>query len=77
MPGEDGRYNLLAWNPVNHSATKHIDVQYHFIRECITDCSINLRLISMKDMAADILTKSLVCIKHKWFCLMLGMEMMD
>ena len=69
--------DLLAWNPVNHSAMKHIDVRYHFIRECIADYSIDLRLISMKDMAANILTKSLVHIKHEWFCLMLSMEMID
>ena len=69
--------NLLTWNPVNHGAMKHIDVQYHFIWESIADRSINLKLISMKEMAVDILTKSLACIKHEWFCLMLGMEMMD
>ena len=51
--------NLLMQNPVNHSATKHINMQYHFIWECITDRSINLKLISMKDMVANILTKSL------------------
>ncbi len=44
--------DLLAWNPVNHTATKHIDVQYHFIQECIRDRSINLRLIGTNDMAA-------------------------
>ena len=69
--------DLLARNPVNHSATKHIDVRYHFIRECIADGSINLKLISTKEMAADVLTKSLACIKHERFCLMLGMETMD
>ena len=69
--------NLLAQNLVNHSAMKHINVRYHFIWECITDGSINLRLIGTKDMTADILTKSLACIKHERFCLMLGMETME
>ena len=69
--------NLLTQNPVNHSATKHIDIRYHFIWECIADGSIDLRLIGTKDMTADILTKSLACIKHKRFCLMLGMETME
>ena len=57
--------DLLARNPVNHSTTKHIDVQYHFIRECIADGLLDLRLIGSNDMAADILTKSLAHTKHQ------------
>ena len=69
--------NLLARNPVNHSATKHIDVRYHFIRECISDNSVALSLIGSNDMTADILTKSLKSTKHERFCFMLGMETME
>src|SRR5258708_2216763 len=68
--------DLLAQNPINHAVTKHVDVRYHFIRECIIDGSINLKLIGTNDMAADILTKALAVTKHKHFCQMLGMEMM-
>ena len=67
--------DLLMWNPVNHATMKHIDVQYHhFICKCIGDGSIDLKLISTNDMAADLLTKSLACVKHECFCHMLGME---
>ena len=69
--------DLLARNPVNHAATKHINVHYHFIRECIANKSIELSLIGTNDMAADLLLKSLACIKHNRFCCILGMEMMD
>jgi hypothetical protein len=69
--------DLLAWNPVNHNVTKNIDVWYHFIRECVADGAIDLRLIGTNDMAADILTKSLARVKHDRFCLMLGMEYMS
>ena len=68
--------DLLMQNPVNHAAMKHIDVHYHFIRDCIMDRSINLKLISMNNMAADVMTKALATSKHKQFCQMLGMEMM-
>ena len=51
--------DLLARNPVNHTAMKHIDVHYHFIRECIADKSVELNLIGTNDMAADLLTKLL------------------
>jgi hypothetical protein len=66
--------NLLARNPVNCAATKSVDVHYHFIRECIVDGSITLKLIGTGDMAADVPTKSLAKVKHERFCLMLGME---
>ena len=51
--------DLLARNLVNHAATKHIDVRYHFIRECISDSSIDLRLIGTNDMVADLLPSRL------------------
>ena len=69
--------DLLARNPVNHSTTKHIKVRYHYIWECIQDGTITLKLIGTKDMAANVLTKSLDCIKHDHFCQMFGMEMME
>ena len=69
--------DLLAQNPVNHSATKHIDICYHFIGECIADWSVNLRLIRTNDMVADLLTKSLACVKHECFCHLLGMETLE
>src|SRR5258708_15130032 len=52
--------DLLVQNLVNHAVTKHIDMQYHFIWECIRDGSINLRLIGTNDMAVDVLMNSLV-----------------
>ena len=69
--------DLLARNPINHAAMKHIDVRYHYIQECIQDGSISLKLIGTKDMAADILTKSLARTKHDQFCQMIGMETME
>jgi len=47
----------LANNPVFYSHTKHIDICYHFIWECIECWEIRLNYISTKDMLADIFTK--------------------
>ena len=69
--------DLLARNPVNHAAMKHVDVRYHFICECIADGAVGLSLIGSNDMAADILTKSLKGVKHEHFCLMMGMETIE
>ena len=49
----------LSQNPEYHARTKHIDVQYHFIRECIETSQIQLRYCFTEDMIADALIKSL------------------
>jgi hypothetical protein len=49
----------IAKNPVMHQRTKHIDIKYHFIRECIYKMNIKLNYLESKLMIADILTKPL------------------
>jgi hypothetical protein len=49
----------LAKNPVHHNASKHIEVQYHFIRDCITKEMLNLEKVSTTDNVADAMTKNL------------------
>ena len=49
----------IAKNPVDHSRTKHIDIRYHYIRECVRNGQIELRYCPKNDMKADILTKPL------------------
>ena len=57
---EDNQAALaIARNPVFYSKTKHIDVCYHFTREAIGNCQIELEYCPTKDMIADILTKPL------------------
>jgi hypothetical protein len=49
----------LSKNPVFHDRSKHIDMRYHFIRECIENDRVALEFIGAKDQLADILTKAL------------------
>ena len=49
----------LAKNPIHHNRTKHIDIQYHFIREKLTDNTVKFRKINITNQVADILTKVL------------------
>ena len=47
----------IAKNPAFHSRTKHIGVQYHFVREVMEDESMDLQKIHTKENLTDILTK--------------------
>ncbi|TPX57653.1 hypothetical protein PhCBS80983_g03711 [Powellomyces hirtus] len=49
----------LARNPTSHARTKHIDIRHHFIREAIANQHVDLEYCPTKDVAADLLTKSL------------------
>lgn len=48
----------LAINPTNHSATKHIRMRYHFVRQLASETNeIRLKWIDTKGQCADPLTK--------------------
>jgi len=53
----------LSKNPVYHERSKHIDTRYHYIRECVTDGTVEVDHISTDRQLADILTKPLGRIK--------------
>jgi hypothetical protein len=49
----------LAANPVYHARTKHIEVDYHYIREKVLNKDITISFISTSDQIADVFTKGL------------------
>ena len=49
----------LAKNPVHHARSKHIDIQYHFVREQIILGAVVLKYLETKEMTTDVLTKPL------------------
>ena len=49
----------IAYNPVQHSKTKHIEIRHHFIRDHVEKGDIDLSYVSTKDQLADIFTKAL------------------
>jgi hypothetical protein len=50
---------FLALNLVFHARTKHIEFNYHFIREKVADDSICVCFICSQDQLVDTLTKPL------------------
>jgi hypothetical protein len=48
----------MAENPINHERTKHIDIQYHFIREVVTSGLVDLYYINTTKNISDLLTKA-------------------
>jgi hypothetical protein len=49
----------LAKNPVLHDRSKHIEIRYHYIRECVERGKILINYIATKVQLGDILTKVL------------------
>ena len=50
----------ISKNPVQHSRTKHIKIQHHFIWELVEDGTLTLKFIHTDDQKADLFTKPLI-----------------
>lgn len=53
----------LSKNPVLHDRSKHIQIRYHFIRDCVEEGSVVVEHVRTGDQLADILTKPLPRLK--------------
>lgn len=49
----------LASSPVYHARTKHVEIDYHFIREKVLSKDILVQHVGSNDQLADIFTKPL------------------
>ncbi|CAN6711647.1 unnamed protein product [Malus baccata var. baccata] len=49
----------LAKNPLFHAHTKHVEIDYHYIRESVLSKAISVHFVCTQDQLADICTKSL------------------
>ncbi|PWA86893.1 copia protein [Artemisia annua] len=64
----------LVKNPVFHGRSKHIDICYHFIRECVENGHINVEHVCGELQREDILTKALPRLNFTTMRQMLGVQ---
>jgi hypothetical protein len=49
----------LTANPLFHARTKHIEIDFHFVRDLVSSKTVSVQFISSKDQVADTFTKPL------------------
>jgi hypothetical protein len=57
----------LTSNPIYHARTKHIEIDYHFVRDMVAKKLLKVCFVSGKDQLADILMKPLVAARFIMF----------
>ena len=64
----------LAKNPTFHARTKHIDVQYHFVRDMVQDDKVKLEKVETLVNVVDALTNPMNTKKFKWCLESMGLS---
>ena len=65
---------FLGSDPVQGNRSKHIDIRYHFVWQCIEDKEAKLYFVEGAENPADMFTKALGHIKFTKFRGQLGFE---
>jgi hypothetical protein len=61
-------------DPQHHTRMKHIDIRYHFIRNCVQNRLIDVIYILSSENIADLLTKPLGRVMHQRWIERLGLD---
>lgn len=67
----------LIKNPVFHGRSKHIDLRYHFIWECVGQGSIIIKHVNTSEQRAYVLTKAMSTDKFEKMRKLLGVKNLD
>jgi hypothetical protein len=72
--GDNQGSTFIASNPVQESHTKHIDIQYHYIRELVAAKKVEVMYVPGEMNPADMFTKNLQKVKFLKFQKQLGLD---
>ena len=64
----------LAKNPVLYDRSKHIDVKFHFLRDCVDGGQIVIEFVKIGRQLTDVLTKPLGRLRLTELKKMIGIE---
>jgi hypothetical protein len=68
---------FLAKNPTHYSKTKHIDIQYHFVRDMVEEKKVLLMKVDTLNNVIDSLTKSVSTKNFSWCRGSMGIAALD
>jgi hypothetical protein len=68
---------FLVKNPTYHLKTKHIDIQYHFVRDMVEEKKVFLMKVDTLKNVANSLTKSVSTEKFSWCRRSMGIVALD
>lgn len=56
----------LSANHIFHARTKHVEIDFHFVREKVSSGAFQVQYIPTKDQIADIMTKGLTSLRFQF-----------
>ena len=62
----------LSHHTIIYQRSKHIDILYHYVRECLLNSKFTLEYIETSANLADIFTKALDAVNYREFTQLLG-----
>ena len=68
---------FLEKNPAYHAKTKHIDVQYHFVRDMVEDKKVLLEKVDTVKNVVDSLTNYVSIEKFSWCRESMGIDALN
>jgi hypothetical protein len=74
ISGDNQGSIFISSNPVQERRSKHIDIRYHYVRECVEEGKIAIFFIDGSHNPADLFTKNLGQAKFEYFRKQLGLE---